>query len=199
MSNSESIPVDTRDIIEDGLHLNDNSKNAVGRLWRLYLRVNIENAERVLQDFLNSLQQYIGQPETMLNVINQKIVDVQREINGNVFNGGVGIKKRKTGKKRKRTTRKTTKKRSNKRRKTIKGGKDLTTLYLNKNFPLYDENTSRNQEIQRRAQEAEQRRRQEEIRRIQEEEERRRQEEAERRRQEEQDRIQRERDFWARF
>ena len=184
MSNYESIPVDTRNIMEDHLHLNDDSKNAIGRLWRLYLRVNtydIENAELELH---NSLQQYIGQPEIMLNAIDQKINDVEREINGNTFNGGVGIKKRK---KRKRTTRKTTRKRkrSNKRRKTLKGGKDLTTLYLNKTFNLYDENTRRQQEIQRRAQ--------------QEERQAQEQEEAERRRQEEADRIQRERDFWARF
>ena len=184
MSNYESIPVDTRNIMEDHLHLNDDSKNAIGRLWRLYLRVNIENAERELQNFLNSLQQYIGQPDIMEAAIDQKINDVEREMNGNVFNGGVGIKKRK---KRKRTTRKTTRKRkrSNKRRKTLKGGKDLTTLYLNKTFNLYDENTRRQQEIQRRAQ--------------QEERQAQEQEEAERRRQEEADRIQRERDFWARF
>ena len=120
MSNYESIPVDTRNIIEDGLHLNDNSKNAVGRLWGLYLRVNTydtENAEGELQNFLNTLQQYIGQPEIMLNVIDQKINDLEREINGNDFNGRGGIKKRK---KRKRTTKKTSKKRSKKRSRTTK-------------------------------------------------------------------------------
>ena len=53
---------------------------------------------------MNTLQQYIGQPETMLNAINQKINDLEREINGNDFNWRVGIKKSKTGKKRKRTT-----------------------------------------------------------------------------------------------
>ena len=131
MSNYESIPVDTRNIIEDGLHLNDNSKNAIGRLWGLYLRVNTydtENAERELQNFLNTLQQYIGQPETMLNVIDQKINDVERENNGNTFNGGVGLKKRKTGKKRKRTTRKTSKKRSKKRRKTLKNNTQFNVI-----------------------------------------------------------------------
>ena len=119
MSNYESIPVDTRNIIEDGLHLNDNLKNAVGRLWRLYLRVNhgeSDPAEQELQNFLNTLQQYIGQPEIMLNVIDQKINDLEREINGNDFNGRGGIKKRKTGKKRKRTNKKTSKK----RKRTIK-------------------------------------------------------------------------------
>ena len=88
MSNYESIPVGTRIIIQDHLHLNDNLKNAVGRLWGLYLRVNTydtENAEGELQNFLNTLQQYIGQPEIMLNAINQKINDVDREINGNDF------------------------------------------------------------------------------------------------------------------
>ena len=203
MSNYESIPVDTRNIIEDGLHLNDNSKNAIGRLWGLYLRVNTydtENAERELQNFLNTLQQYIGQPETMLNVIDQKINDVERENNGNTFNGGVGLKKRKTGKKRKRTTRKTSKKRSKKRRKTLKGGKDLTPLYLNKQFNLYDENTQHlemmrvQQEIQR--QEAERRRQAQEAerrRQAQEEEERERQERDARQRREELERQERER------
>ena len=207
MSNYESIPVDTRNIMEDHLHLNDDSKNAIGRLWRLYLRVNtydIENAERELQNFLNSLQQYIGQPDIMEAAIDQKINDVEREMNGNVFNGGVGIKKRK---KRKRTTRKTTRKRkrSNKRRKTLKGGKELTALYLNKTFYLRDEITRKRLEIEQLVREQERREREEQEReeqeRIQrEEQERRRQEEAEiRRRQEEADRIQRERDFWARF
>jgi hypothetical protein len=163
MSNYESIPVGTRIIIEDGLHLNDNLKNAVGRLWGLYLRVNhgeSDPAEQELQNFLNSLQQYIGQQETMLNAINQEINNLERENNGNVFNGRGGIKKRKTGKKRKRTTKKTSKKRSKKRRKTLKGGKEQTSLDLNKQFNLYDENTKKlemmrvQQEIQR--QEAEQ-------------------------------------------
>jgi hypothetical protein len=158
MSNYESIPVDTRIIIEDHLRLNDNLKNAVGRLWGLYLRVNhgeSDPAEQELQNFLNSLQ-YIGQQETMLNAINQEINNLERENNGNVFNGRGGIKKRKTGKKRKRTTKKTSKK----RRKTLKGGKEQTSLDLNKQFNLYDENTKKlemmrvQQEIQR--QEAEQ-------------------------------------------
>ena len=192
MSNYESIPVDTRNIIEDGLHLNDNSKNAVGRLWELYLRVNTydtENAEGELQNFLNSLQQYIGQPETMLNVIYQKINDVEREINGNDFNGRGGIKKRKTGKKRKRTTKKTSKKRSNKKKKTIKGGKDKTPLYLNKTFYLRDEITRQRQEEE-----------QERIRRqlLQQQEIERQEAEQERIRRE-QARIQREQAWWDQF
>ena len=183
MSNYESIPVDTRNIIEDGLHLNDNLKNAVGRLWGLYLRVNhgeSDPAEEELQNFLNTLQQYIGQPETMLNAINQKINDVERENNGNTLNGGVGLKKRKTGKKRKRTTKKRSKKRSKKRRKTLKGGKDLTPLDLNKQFNLYDETTKQQEQIQRQQQA----------------------QEAERRRQaqkEEQERIQKEQAWWDKF
>lgn len=198
MSNYESIPVDTRNIIEDGLHLNDNSKNAIGRLWGLYLRVNTydtENAEGELQNFLNTLQQYIGQPETMLNVIDQKINDVEREINGNDFNGGVGLKKRKTGKKRKRTNKKTnkktSKKRSKKRRKTIKGGKDLTPLYLNKQFNLYDENTQKLEmmRVQQQAQEAERRRILEERRRLEEQERERR----------ERERIKNEQAWWDKF
>lgn len=182
MSNYESIPVGTRDIIEDGLHLNDNLKNAVVRLWGLYLRVNTyhtENAEQELQNFLNSLQQYIGQPEIMLNMINQKISDVDRENNGNDFNGRGGIKIRK---KRKRTTKKTSKKRSKKRRKTIKGGKDLTALYLNKPFYL-------GEEIKRQQEQELERRRQERIRREQEEHER-------IRREQERRRIQEEQKFW---
>ena len=196
MSNYESIPVDTRNIMEDHLHLNDDSKNAIGRLWRLYLRVNTEYAERELQNFLNSLQQYIGQPDIMEAAIDQKINDVEREMNGNTFNGGVGLKKRK---KRKRTTRKTTRKRrrSNKRRKTIKVGKDFTALYLNKTFNLRDEKTRKRLEIEQleREQERIQREEQEQEREREEQE----REEQERRRQEEADRIQRERDFWARF
>jgi hypothetical protein len=192
MSNYESIPVDTRNIIEDGLRLNDNSKNAVGRLWELYLRINTydtENAEGELQNFLNSLQQYIGQPETMLNVIDQKINDVEREINGNDFNGRGGIKKRK---KRKRTNKKTSKKRSNKRsnkrRKTIKGGKDLTPLYLNKPFYLGEEI--------KREQEQEQERRRQQL--LQQQEIQRQEAEQERERRE-RERIQREQAWWDQF
>ena len=205
MSNYESMPVDTRNIMEDHLHLNDDSKNAVGRLWRLYLIVNtydIENTELELQNFLNTLQQYIGQPDIMEVAIDQKINDVEREMNGNTFNGG--LKKRKTNKKRKRTTRKTTRKRkrSNKRRKTIKGGKDLTALYLNKTFYLRDEIKRQRLEIEqqeRQEREEQERREREERRRQHEEAKRRKQEEAEKQRQEEADRIQREKDFWDQF
>ena len=123
MSNYESIPVDTRNIIEDGLHLNDNSKNAIGRLWGLYLRVNTydtENAEEELQNFLNSLQQYIGQPQTMLQVINEEIDEVNLRIvheDNDIFHGGFSLKRRKTGKKRKRGAMKTSRKTIRKKRK----------------------------------------------------------------------------------
>jgi hypothetical protein len=198
MSNYESIPVGTRDIIEDGLHLNDNLKNAVGRLWRLYLRVNhgeSDPAEQELQNFLNSLQQYIGEPETMLNVIDQKINDVDGEINGNDFNGRGGIKIRK---KRKRTT----KKRSKKRRKTLKGGKDKTPLYLNKTFYLRDEITRQRQqeELERQQRERQERERQERERQQRERQERERQERDARQRREELEAHQRkEKAFWAQF
>ena len=71
-------------------------------------------AEQQLQTFLNSLQQYIGQPETILQVINQKIVELNLIINhedNNFFNGGLKRRKKgKTGKKRKRGTMKTSRK-----------------------------------------------------------------------------------------
>ena len=99
-SNYDSIPVDTRTVIDD-LNLDDNNKNAIGRLWKLYLRVNhgdTEYAEQDLQDFVNELQN--RSQESMLNAINQKIAHIHQEENMTAF----GLKRRKTGKKRKRAT-----------------------------------------------------------------------------------------------
>lgn len=117
MNNYESIPIDTRNVIDHNIILNNDCKQALGRLWNVYLRENHgdhEGAEQKLQNFINELFYMPNRNEqSILDVINQKIVDIQREFNGNIG----GLKRRKTGKKRKRTTKKTTKKRSNKKRK----------------------------------------------------------------------------------
>jgi DNA-binding PucR family transcriptional regulator len=119
MNNYDSIPADIRTAIDTVLNLGDKQKNAMINLWSLYLSVNHEDnerAERELEDFVNELYHMPNRSQqSMLDAINEKIIDIQRELNGNTFNGG--LKRRKTGKKRKRTTKKTTKKRSNKRSK----------------------------------------------------------------------------------
>ena len=114
MSNYESIPADTRTAIDTLIH-NDNSKNAIGRLWKLYLRVNTydtENAEQDLQNFVNELQNL--NQESMLNAINEKIADIQQEEGITAF-GLKKSKKGKTGKKRKRSTLKTSRKKRKRR------------------------------------------------------------------------------------
>ena len=114
MSNYESIPADTRSAIDTLIH-NDNSKNAIGRLWKLYLRVNTydtENAEQDLQNFVNELQNL--NQESMLNAINEKIADIQQEEGITAF-GLKKSKKGKTGKKRKRSTLKTSRKKRKRR------------------------------------------------------------------------------------
>ena len=114
MSNYESIPADTRTAIDTLIH-NDNSKNAIGRLWKLYLRVNTydtENAEQDLQNFVNELQNL--NQESMLNAINEKIADIQQEEGITAF-GLKKSKKGKTGKKRKRGTMKTSRKKRKRR------------------------------------------------------------------------------------
>ena len=111
MSNYESIPADTRTAIDTLIH-NDNSKNAIGRLWKLYLRVNhgdTEYAEQDLQHFVNELQN--RNQESMLNAINEKIAHIHQEENMTAF----GLKRRKTGKKRKRATVKTSRKKRKRR------------------------------------------------------------------------------------
>ena len=119
-SNYDSIPTDTRNAIDNFLNLDDNSKNAIGRLWRLYMEVNNNSiliANQQLENFLNSLQQYVGQPQTMSQVINDEIAILNLRIvhDNDIFHGGFSLKRRKTGKKRKRGTMKTSRKKRKRR------------------------------------------------------------------------------------
>jgi septum formation inhibitor MinC len=163
MSNYDSIHFESQNAIDTVFNLDDNSKNAIGRLWTLYMEANndsIEIADQQLQNFLNSLQQYIGQPQTMLQVINQEIDEVNLRIvhqDNNTFQGGFSLKRRKkgkTGKKRKRGTMKTSRKKR-KRRKTIKGGKDITPYSLNQPS-LYNGNTQQELAMRRQQQQQQQ-------------------------------------------
>jgi len=117
MSNYESIPADTRTAIDTLIH-NDNSKNAIGRLWKLYLRVNTydtEHAEQDLQDFVNDLYNMPNRTqESILNAINEKIAHIQQEEGITAF-GLKKSKKGKTGKKRKRGSMKTSRKKRKRR------------------------------------------------------------------------------------
>lgn len=100
--NYESIPADTRSAIDNFLNLDDDTKKAMAKLWRLYLRVNhgdTEHAEQDLQNFVNELHNRTH--DSMLNAINQKIAQIQQEEGITAF----GLKRRKTGKKRKRNSR----------------------------------------------------------------------------------------------
>lgn len=119
-SNYDSIPTDTRNAIDNFLNLDDNSKNAIGRLWRLYMEANNNSiliANQQLENFLNSLQQYVGQPQTMSQVINDEIAILNLRIvhDNDIFHGGFSLKRRKTGKKRKRGTMKTSRKKRKRR------------------------------------------------------------------------------------
>ena len=120
-SNYDSIPFESQNAIDTVFNLDDNSKNAIGRLWTLYMEANNDSiliADQQLQNFLNSLQQYIGQPQTILQVINQEIDEVNLRIvheDNNIFHGGFSLKRRKTGKKRKRGARKTSRKKRKRR------------------------------------------------------------------------------------
>ena len=119
-SNYDSIPFESQNAIDTVLNLDDNSKNAIGRLWTLYMAANNGSmliAEQQLENFLNSLQQYIGQPQTILQVINQEIDEVNLRIvhDNDIFHGGFSLKRRKTGKKRKRSTMKTSRKKRKRR------------------------------------------------------------------------------------
>ena len=121
-SNYDSIPTDIRNAIDNFLNLDDNSKNAIGRLWRLYMEANNNSiliANQQLENFLNSLQQYVGQPQTMSQVINDEIAMLNLRIvhDNDIFHGGFSLKRRKTGKKRKRGAMKTSRKTSRKKRK----------------------------------------------------------------------------------
>ena len=113
--NYDSIPADTRGAIDNNLNLNDDNKKAMAKLWRLYLRVNhgdTEYAEQELQNFANELQN--RNQDSMLNAINQKITQIQQE--EGIVNFG-GLKRRKTGKKRKRNSRVASRKIRGKKRK----------------------------------------------------------------------------------
>lgn len=119
-SNYDSIPTDIRNAIDNFLNLDDNSKNAIGRLWRLYMEANNNSiliANQQLENFLNSLQQYVGQPQTMSQVINDEIAMLNLRIvhDNDIFHGGFSLKRRKTGKKRKRSTMKTSRKKRKRR------------------------------------------------------------------------------------
>ena len=120
-SNYDSIPFESQNAIDTVFNLDDNSKNAIGRLWTLYMEANNDSiliADQQLQNFLNSLQQYIGQPQTMLQVINEEIDEVNLRIvheDNDIFHGGFSLKRRKTGKKRKRSTMKTSRKKRKRR------------------------------------------------------------------------------------
>ena len=120
-SNYDSIPFESQNAIDTVFNLDDNSKNAIGRLWTLYMEANNDSiliADQQLQNFLNSLQQYIGQPQTMLQVINEEIDEVNLRIvheDNDIFHGGFSLKRRKTGKKRKRGARKTSRKKRKRR------------------------------------------------------------------------------------
>ena len=119
-SNYDSIPTDIRNAIDNFLNLDDNSKNAIGRLWRLYMEANNNSiliANQQLENFLNSLQQYVGQPQTMSQVINDEIAMLNLRIvhDNDIFHGGFSLKRRKTGKKRKRDARKTSRKKRKRR------------------------------------------------------------------------------------
>ena len=113
--NYESIPADTRSVIDNVLNLDDDTKKAMAKLWRLYLRVNTydtEHAEQDLQDFVNNLYSMPNRTqESILNAINEKIAHIQQEEGITAF----GLKRRKTGKKRKRATMKTSRKKRKRR------------------------------------------------------------------------------------
>ena len=121
MSNYDEIPFESQHVIDTVFNLDDNSKNAIGRLWTLYMSANNGSmliADQQLENFLNSLQQYIGQPQTILQVINQEIDEVNLRIvheDNDIFHGGFSLKRRKTGKKRKRGTTKTSRKKRKRR------------------------------------------------------------------------------------
>ncbi len=132
MSNQQRIPITILNAI-NFLRLDDKAREKINDLWRLYLRLYEHDSDQSVEEMETFIQELYNMSnrtqQSLLNAINQKINDVDREINGNDFNGRGGIKIRK---KRKRTTKKTSKKRSKKRRKTLKGGKDKTPLYLHR-------------------------------------------------------------------
>ena len=112
--NYESIPADTRSVIDNVLNLDDDTKKAMAKLWRLYLRVNHEDAEYAEQDLQNFVNELHNRTQdSMLTAINQKISQIQQEEGITAF----GLKRRKTGKKRKRNSGLGTRKSRGKKRK----------------------------------------------------------------------------------
>ena len=112
--NYESIPADTRGVIDNVLNLDDDTKKAMAKLWRLYLRVNHEDAEYAEQDLQNFVNELHNRTQdSMLTAINQKIAQIQQEEGITAF----GLKRRKTGKKRKRNSGLGTRKSRGKKRK----------------------------------------------------------------------------------
>ena len=101
------------------LKFDNEPRKKINELWNLYLRLYQHDPDQCVEEMETVLQEiYNDRPHTQrkfINAINQKINSVEREISGDIFNGG--LKRRKTSKKRKRTTNKTSNKRSNKRRK----------------------------------------------------------------------------------
>jgi hypothetical protein len=109
-----SIPTDTRNAIETIFRPDDNNKNAIGRLWKLFVRVNHgdqELAEQDMQTFFNQYHQDNNQAQTLVDIINEKIIDTQRE-EGFILEQGGKKRRRKTGKKRKKTRTRSLRKRS---------------------------------------------------------------------------------------
>ena len=109
-----SIPTDTRNVLETIFRPDDNNKNAIGRLWKLFVRVNHEDqelAEQDMQTFFNQYHQDNNQAQTLVDIINEKIIDTQRE-EGFILEQGGKKRRRKTGKKRKKTRTRTLRKRS---------------------------------------------------------------------------------------
>ena len=101
------------------LKFDNEPRKKINELWNLYLRLYQHDPDQCVEEMETVLQEIDNdRPHTQrkfINAINQKINSVEREISGDIFNGG--LKRRKTSKKRKRTTNKTSNKRSNKRRK----------------------------------------------------------------------------------
>jgi hypothetical protein len=111
MNDYDSIPYNTRNVIDTLIH-QDNVKNRITVLWRLFLLLNhndTNDANEELQIFLNELDTNLT-TELMLDVINEKIANIQQEEGIVNFGGLKRRKKGKTGKKRKRGASKTSRK-----------------------------------------------------------------------------------------
>ena len=61
MSDYDSIPFESQNVIDTVFNLDDNSKNAIGRLWTLYMAANNNSmliADQQLENFLVNHKQY---------------------------------------------------------------------------------------------------------------------------------------------